>query len=71
MADATNAGTPAAGGQLSGEVSRQAAIKRLAKIKQSSGPNTGAAGLPRPGGGLAQAPGQQGYSSTPGRPRRI
>lgn len=32
MADATNAGTPAPGGQLSGDVARQAAIRRMKKL---------------------------------------
>jgi hypothetical protein len=32
--DATNAGTPQAGGQLSGEVARQYAIKRLKSLQE-------------------------------------
>ena len=72
MADITNAGTPAAGGQLSGEVSRNAAIKRLQKLSQanrSSGPNTGSTGLPKPGGGLIQTPGNINQSATPEKRR--
>jgi hypothetical protein len=67
--DATNAGTPAAGGQLSGEASRQAAIRRLQKLgqRQSSGPNTGATGLPKPERSLVQLPGAINQSSTPER----
>ena len=57
MADATNLGVPQAGGLLSGESSRNAAIKRLKKTEgKSSGPMTGATGLPKAGGGLVQAP---------------
>ncbi len=37
MADATNQGVPSAGGQLSGDVARQMAIKRLKKLSESSG----------------------------------
>lgn len=33
--DATNAGTPQAGGQLSGEATRQAAIKRLKRLQEA------------------------------------
>ena len=76
--DATNSGIPAAGGQLSGDVTRMAAIKRLQRMQtpkaeghiarplQSSGPNTGPTGLPKPGAGLMQTPGQ----APPGKPRR-
>lgn len=74
MADITNAGTPTAGGQLSGEVSKAAAIKRLQKLSQankSAGPNTGATGLPKPGGGLMQTPGNIQQSATPEKPKRI
>jgi hypothetical protein len=72
MADETNAGTPAAGGQLSGEASRQAAIKRLQKAaRQSSAPNTGQTGLPQPEKSIVQMPGLESQSSTPGKPRRI
>lgn len=68
--DATNAGTPAAGGQLSGEASRQAAIKRLQKIQQSrSGPNTGPTGIPKPEGSILQSPGNINQSSTPEKRR--
>ena len=77
--DATNAGTPAPGGQLSGDVTRMAAIKRMQKLQKvepvkpgapykaavQSGPNTGATGLPKPGGGLVQQTGLQAYSATP------
>jgi hypothetical protein len=63
--DVTNAGEPQAGGLLSGEATKRAAIKRLAKAPQSSGPNTGPSGAPKPGGGLQQRPGVQSYSSTP------
>ena len=76
--DATNAGTPEAGGQLSGEFTRQVAIKRLQKEQGfkarkalSSGPNTGATGLPKPGAGLRQEPGMASYSPHPPKPRRI
>jgi hypothetical protein len=73
MADATEAGIPAAGGQLAGESSRNAAIKRLKKTEGSgkSGPNTGATGLPKPGGGLVQMPGAIQQSSTPEKPKRV
>lgn len=74
--DATNAGTPAAGGQLSGEASRAAAIKRMqkqAQIKnqanQSSGPNTGGSGIPKPEKSLLQAPININQSSTPEKRR--
>jgi hypothetical protein len=78
MPDATNAGIPAAGGQLSGEVSRAAAVKRLQKQQgappirkqQSSGPNTGATGLPKPEKSLVQAPTGINQSATPEK-RRI
>ena len=64
--DATNAGTPQAGGLLGGEASRNAAIKRIKKSEgRTSGPNTGATGLPKPGGGLVQLPGAINQSSTP------
>jgi hypothetical protein len=71
--DDTNAGTPAAGGQLSGEASRAAAVKRLAKQKmaQSSAPNTGASGIPKPEASIVQKPGLINQSSTPEKPRRI
>jgi hypothetical protein len=66
VADATNAGTPAAGGLLSGESSRNAAIKRLKKTEgKTSGPNTGATGLPKPETSLIQLPGNINQSSTP------
>jgi hypothetical protein len=73
MADITNAGTPAAGGQLSGEASRQAAIKRLMKQRapQSSGPNTGPSGLPKAERSLVQLPGGINQSSTPEKAKRI
>jgi hypothetical protein len=78
MADVTNAGTPAPGGQLGGEASRQAAIKRLQKqqafqpkTQQTSGPNTGGSGLPKPERTMTQAPGQMAYSATPGKAKRI
>lgn len=75
-------GEPQAGGQLSGEVTRQAAIKRMQKVQQmeaqqkfrkpSASVNTGATGLPKPGGlGLKQEPGQVAYSPHPPKPRRI
>jgi hypothetical protein len=67
--DATNSGTPAAGGQLSGEMSRQAAIKRLQK--QSSAPNTGGTGLPKPEASINQRPGLINQSATPEKARRI
>jgi hypothetical protein len=71
--DATNSGTPQPGGQLSGEVSRQAAIKRLQKMgmRQSSGPNTGGTGLPKPEHTMTQAPGQMAYSATPPKAKRV
>jgi hypothetical protein len=76
MADATNAGEPEAGGQLSGEVTRQAAIKRIEKQKgfvvkkqQSSGPNTGGSGLPKPEKSMAQSPGNINQSATPEKRR--
>jgi hypothetical protein len=71
--DATNAGTPAAGGQLSGEASRQAAIKRLQKIQQArgTGPNTGPTGIPKPESSILQAPANINQSSTPEKPKRI
>lgn len=72
--DATNSGIPAAGGQLSGEVSRNAAIKRLQKIqtaKQTSGPNTGPTGLPKLEPSIMQRPGLINQSATPEKPRRI
>ncbi len=68
--DATNAGIPAAGGQLSGEVSRNAAIKRLQKQQgtgRTAGPNTGATGLPKPEKSLTQTPGLISQSATPER----
>lgn len=34
--DATNTGIPGPGGQISGDVHRQAAIKRLKKLEQAS-----------------------------------
>ena len=79
MADATNAGEPGPGGQLSGEVTRQAAIKRIEKQKagfvvkkqQSSGPNTGGSGLPKPEKSMAQKPGLISQSATPEKPRRL
>jgi hypothetical protein len=68
--DATNAGIPQPGGLLSGESSRNAAIKKLKKSEgKSSGPNTGATGLPKPGGGLVQLPGNINQSATPERKR--
>jgi hypothetical protein len=71
--DATNSGTPAPGGQLSGEASRQAAIKRLQKMQQSGSgaPNTGGTGLPKPEASIMQRPGLINQSSTPEKPRRI
>lgn len=57
MADETEGGTPAAGGQLSGEATRQAAIKRMVQVqemvqkrkKMMGGPPGGAqGGPPRP-----------------------
>ena len=70
--DATNAGTPQPGGLLSGESSRNAAIKRLKKGEsKSSAPNTGATGLPKPGGGLIQLPGNINQSATPEKKARI
>lgn len=74
--DATNSGVPEAGGQLSGEATRQAAIKRLQReqsIRKPSGmsPNTGGTGLPKPGLGLQQNPGNPSYSPHPPKPRRI
>jgi hypothetical protein len=78
MADSTNAGTPQAGGQLSGEVTRQAAVRRLEKEQapkirkqQTAGPNTGATGLAKVGSGLKQEPGNPSYSPHPPKPRRI
>jgi len=65
MSDITNAGIPAAGGQLSGEASKAAAIRRLQK--QRSAPNTGPTGLPKPERSLVQLPGSQAQSSTPKR----
>lgn len=44
--DATNQGVPSAGGQLGGDVHRQAAIKRLKKLEQMQTPKQG--GAPRP-----------------------
>jgi hypothetical protein len=70
MADATNAGIPAAGGQLSGEATRQAAIARLKK-QQSASPNTGPSGVGGAKFGLVQAPGQINQSSTPEKLKRI
>jgi hypothetical protein len=81
--DATNAGTPGAGGQLSGDVTRMAAIKRMQKLQtpvaeakfskapQSSGPNTGATGLPKPEASLVQRGSMPGQSPHPPKPRRI
>lgn len=76
--DATNSGTPQPGGQLSGEFTRQVAIKRLEKEQtfkprkaQSSGPNTGATGLPKPGAGLHQEAGMATYSPHPPKAKRI
>jgi hypothetical protein len=77
MADATNSGTPQAGGQLSGEVTRQAAVRRLEKEqsfrvrKAQGGPNTGPTGLPRAGAGLRQEPGNPTYSPHPPKVKRI
>ena len=67
--DQTNGGTPAAGGQLSGEASRQAAIKRLSK-QTSVGPNTGPTGLPKPERSIVQMPGSMAQSATPGKPKK-
>lgn len=36
MADITNADTPQAGGQLSGEATRAAAVRRLKKLQEAS-----------------------------------
>lgn len=73
--DITNQGIPGAGGQLSGEVTRQAAIRRLEKEQKprqtTSGPNTGPTGVPKAGHGLVQTPGNPLYSATPGKPKRI
>jgi hypothetical protein len=77
MADATNSGTPQAGGQLSGEVTRQAAVRRLEKEqsfkirKVQGGPNTGPTGLPKVGVGLRQEPGSSAYSPHPPKAKRI
>lgn len=57
--DATNAGTPAAGGQISGDVHRQAAIKRLKKM-QGEGGFQRPAGSPPPAT-IGQPPGPRGY----------
>lgn len=35
MADVTNQGVPQAGGQVSGDVTRQAAIRRLKKLQEA------------------------------------
>ena len=75
MADQTNGEVPAAGGQLSGEVSKDAAVKRLSKQpgfrkQQSVGPNTGGTGLPKPEASMVQKPGLESQSATPGH-RRI
>lgn len=67
--DLTNADTPVAGGQLSGDSARQAAIRRIQKLAAS--PNTGAPGTPKPGGGLVQLPGRISQSATPNKPRRL
>lgn len=57
MPDATNLGVPQPGGLLSGESSRNAAIKRMKKQEgKSSGPMTGQTGLPKAGAGLVQTP---------------
>lgn len=53
MPDATNAGTPAPGGQLSGDATRQAAIKRMKKLGESGAlkappPTPATAGVPQP-----------------------
>jgi hypothetical protein len=72
--DATNAGTPAAGGQLSGEVTRNAAVKRLQRlqaVKQTASPNTGPTGIPKPEASILQKPTLASQSSTPQKPRRI
>jgi hypothetical protein len=71
--DDTNAGTPSAAGQLSGEASKQAAIKRFRKMEgglnKSSAPNTGGTGLPKPEPSITQAPGLINQSSTPEKKR--
>lgn len=41
MADQTNADVPVAGGQLSGDVAKQAAIKRLRKLQEQQQAQTG------------------------------
>ncbi len=78
--DITNADIPSAGGQISGDASRAAAIKRLQRLQQqgllgvgsrSSAPNTGTTGLPKIGGGLQQEPGSSTYSPNPRKARRI
>jgi hypothetical protein len=79
VADATNAGTPSAGGQLSGEATRQAAIRRLEKEQaprirksQSMGPNTGSTGLSIADKlGIHQEPGSINQSPHPPKPKRI
>jgi hypothetical protein len=66
--DTTNAGEPQAGGQISGEASRNAAVKRLQKFgnaNRSAGPNTGPTGIPKAGAGLKQEPGLPNYSPNP------
>lgn len=70
IGDATNAGEPQAGGLLSGEASRNAAILRLKK-QTSVGPNTGGTGLPKPERSLVQMPSAPGQSSTPGKKKVV
>jgi hypothetical protein len=48
MADSTNAEVPGAGGQLSGDASRQAAIRRLQKQAPLSKPERAYPQLPQP-----------------------
>ena len=47
--DSTNAGTPQAGGSLSGELTRQYAIKRLQQQQQQFGAAKGGRLTPPPG----------------------
>lgn len=41
MADQTNGNVPVAGGQISGDVAKQAAIKRLKKLQEQQQLQTG------------------------------
>ena len=56
MADATNQGIPAAGGQLSGDASRQAAIRRMKKLAEGGAPKQ-----PGPPAGTIGPPVAKGY----------